>query len=120
MPVASAEAVALPAAADARESSSPPGAVAAGTSEPAPQKKGPKRRTIELTLSDSDSDDDGADLRAKVARLEAENARLRGPSAVKLEGGRKVKAEKGVKAEKEEVDFKVTKKDGKVVLDILD
>ncbi|BGP52846.1 hypothetical protein JCM8202v2_000403 [Rhodotorula sphaerocarpa] len=116
----SAEAVALPAAADARESSSPPGAVAAGTSEPAPQKKKAKRRTIELTLSDSDSDDDGPDLRAKVARLEAENARLRGPSAVKLEGGRKVKAEKGVKTEKEEVDFKVTKKDGKVVLDILD
>ncbi|GAA6011186.1 hypothetical protein JCM8202_003926 [Rhodotorula sphaerocarpa] len=57
---------------------------------------------------------DGGDLRAKIARLEAENARLRGPGGVKLKGSRKIKAEK------EEVDFKVTEKDGKTVLDIFD
>lgn len=65
-------------------------------------------------MSDSDSDADGGDLRAKIARLEAENARLRGPGGVKLKGSRKIKAEK------EEVDFKVTEKDGKTVLDIFD
>ncbi|BGP52845.1 hypothetical protein JCM8202v2_000402 [Rhodotorula sphaerocarpa] len=82
----SAEAAALPAGADARESPSPA----------------------------SSSDADGGDLRAKIARLEAENARLRGPGGVKLKGSRKIKAEK------EEVDFKVTEKDGKTVLDIFD
>ncbi|GAA5866350.1 hypothetical protein JCM3774_006626 [Rhodotorula dairenensis] len=84
--------------------SSPSGSPAPG---PAPHARssstaaGRKRKKIELTLPESDSDDDadGGDLRAKIARLEAENAKLRGNEKVKV---------------------KVTTENGKVVLDLLD
>lgn len=53
-------------------------------------------------------------MRAKIARLEAENARLRG--GVKAEPGVKVEDEVKVKTEK----YKTTQENGKVVLDLLD
>lgn len=53
-------------------------------------------------------------MRAKIARLEAENARLRG--GVKAEPGVKVKDKPKVKKEK----LKCTQEKGKVVLDLLD
>ncbi|KAG0666066.1 hypothetical protein C6P46_005417 [Rhodotorula mucilaginosa] len=78
-------------------------------------KKNQKRKKIELTLSDSsDEDSSGGDLRAKIARLEAENARLRG--GVKAEPGVKVEDEIKVKKEK----YTTTQENGKVVLDLLD
>ena len=64
----------------------------AGSSSATTSRKSQTRKRIELTLSDSsDEDGGGGDLRAKIARLEAENARLRGG----------VKAEPGVKVEDE-------------------
>ena len=78
-------------------------------------KKNQKRKKIELTLSDSsDEDSSGGDLRAKIARLEAENARLRG--GVKSEPG--VKVEDDIKVKKEK--YTTTQENGKVVLDLLD
>lgn len=79
-------------------------------------KKNQKRKKIELTLPESSDEDDdgGGDLRAKIARLEGENARLRG--GVKAEPGVKIKDEPKVKKEK----YKTTQENGKVVLDLLD
>lgn len=79
-------------------------------------KKNQKRKKIELTLPDSsdEEDDSGGDLRAKIARLEGENARLRG--AVKAEPGVKIKEEPKIKKEK----YKTSQENGKVVLDLLD
>ena len=88
----------------------------ASSSSAAAGKKNQKRKKIELTLPESSDEDDdgGGDLRAKIARLEGENARLRG--GVKAEPGVKVKDKPKVKKEK----LKCTQEKGKVVLDLLD
>ncbi|KWU46679.1 hypothetical protein RHOSPDRAFT_31495 [Rhodotorula sp. JG-1b] len=87
----------------------------AGSSSATTSRKSQKRKRIELTLSDSsDEDGGGGDLRAKIARLEAENARLRG--GVKAEPGVKVEDEVKVKTEK----YKTRQENGKVMLDLLD
>ncbi|GAA5991979.1 hypothetical protein JCM10908_000681 [Rhodotorula pacifica] len=99
------------------------GSTSSGTSA---NKQSKKRKTIELTLPDSDSDDaDDEDVRAKIARLEAEVSKLRQkvkaePGAepvVKTEPSIKIKEEK-IKKEKTEVRF--TEDNGRVVLDLLD
>ncbi|POY71324.1 hypothetical protein BMF94_5636 [Rhodotorula taiwanensis] len=73
-----------------------------------------RKKQIELTLAESSDEDDGSDLRAKVAKVEAAS----GEARVKTEPGKRVKFEPGVKAEK--VNVKVSRENGKVVLDILD
>ncbi|GAA5991976.1 hypothetical protein JCM10908_000680 [Rhodotorula pacifica] len=92
----------------ASESPAPDAGSRAGSSSSAAGKKTKKRKKIELTLPESDDEnDDGGDLRAKIARLEAENAKLR--SGVKAEPGVEVKKEK-IKPEK--VKVKVSEENG--------
>lgn len=74
-----------------------------------------KRKKIELTLPESsDEDDNGGKLRAKIARLEAENAKLRG--GVKSEPAIRVEDEFKVKKK----NYTTTQENGKMVLDLLD
>lgn len=97
-------------------SPAPDAGARARSSSATTRKKDQKRKKIELTLPDSSDEDDdgGGDLRAKIAHLEGENARLRG--AVKFEPGIKIKDEPTVKKDK----YKTTQENGKVVLDLLD
>lgn len=74
-----------------------------------PDIKGKKRKTDVITLSDDD--DDETDLRAKVARLEAENAKLKS-------GG--VKAEKKPKVKDEPLRMNIKKENGQMVIHLLD
>ncbi|GAA5852924.1 hypothetical protein JCM9279_000079 [Rhodotorula babjevae] len=100
-----------PPPADARAASA--SASASGSGSPAVKGKGKKRKATTISLSDSDYDDED-DLRAKVARLAAENNRLKGG---------------GVKREKDDVKPMIegepigkTSKDekGRTVIDLLD
>ncbi|GEM06188.1 hypothetical protein Rt10032_c01g0205 [Rhodotorula toruloides] len=96
-----------------RASPSPEPAPAAPSHKSArksPDVKSKKRKTDVITLSDDDEDDESG-LRAKVARLEAENAKLK-------QGG--VKEENKPKVKDEPLSMKVKKEGGQMVIDLLD
>ncbi|BGO99290.1 hypothetical protein JCM10021v2_002962 [Rhodotorula toruloides] len=87
-----------------------PAAPSPNAARKSPDVKLNKRKTNVITLSDDDDDDD-SDLRAKIARLEAENAKLKN-------GG--VKEEKKPKIKDEPLRMNVKKENGQTVIDLLD
>jgi hypothetical protein len=100
-----------PPPADARAASASSSASGSGSPAVKDKDKVKKRKATAISISDSDDDDD---LRAKVARLEAENSKLRGGGVKREKDDVKpfVKGERIGKTSKDEK--------GRTVIDLLD